>query len=63
MTDKATELIDEALKAVSGRDLVSAQEITDLLLDIRLYLIGEDSRQPIEAGNTEPTSHSGKDRA
>ena len=63
MTDKATEMVDEALKAMSGRELVSAQEITDLLLDIRLYLIGEQARQPIGAAHTEPTSHSGKDRA
>jgi len=37
-----TELVDKALKDISGRDLVSAQEMTDLLLDIRLYLMTED---------------------
>ena len=63
MTDKATEMVDQALKVMSGRELVSAQEITDLLLDIRLYLIGEQARQPIVVTHTEPTSHSGKDRA
>lgn len=41
---KVTELVDNALKEISGRDLVSAQEITDLLLDIRLYLISEDTK-------------------
>jgi len=37
----ATELVDKALKDIAGRDLVSTQEMTDLLLDIRLYLITE----------------------
>lgn len=37
----ATELVDKALKEMSGKSLVSAQEMTDLLLDIRLYLISE----------------------
>lgn len=37
----ATELVDKALKDIAGRDLVSAQEMTDLLLDIRLYLVTE----------------------
>ena len=39
----ATELVDKALKDISGRDLVSAQEMTDLLLDIRLYLVTEEA--------------------
>lgn len=38
----ATELVDKALKDIAGRDLVSAQEMTDLLLDIRLYLVTEE---------------------
>lgn len=38
----ATELVDKALKDISGKSLVSAQEMTDLLLDIRLYLISEE---------------------
>lgn len=32
-------LVDEALSEISGRDLVSTAEMTDLLLDIRLHLI------------------------
>jgi hypothetical protein len=32
-------LVDEALAEISGRDLVSTAEMTDLLLDIRLHLI------------------------
>lgn len=35
-------LVDKALKEISGKSLVSAQEMTDLLLDIRLYLVSED---------------------
>jgi hypothetical protein len=40
--NKATELVDNALREISGRDLVSAKEMTDLLLDIRLYLMTEE---------------------
>lgn len=36
---KISELIDSALSQMSGRDLVSASEMTDLLLDIRLFLM------------------------
>ena len=32
-------LVDQALSAISGRDLVSSSEMTDLLLDIRLHLL------------------------
>ena len=38
-SDPAIELLDQAIKNISGRDLVSTAEITDLLLDIRLYLM------------------------
>ena len=36
-----TELIDKKLSELSGRDLVSVSEMTDFLLDIRLYLMIE----------------------
>ena len=36
---KIAELIDKALTQISGRDLVSTSEMTDLLLDIRLFLM------------------------
>ena len=35
-------LIDRAIRDISGRDLVSTAEMTDLLLDIRLYLMREE---------------------
>lgn len=35
----AVERIDKALVEVSGRDLVSSAEITDLLLDVRQILV------------------------
>lgn len=41
-------LIDDAIRAISGRDLVSTSEMTDLLLDIRLYLLTESSRESSE---------------
>lgn len=45
MTDNnpALNLLDKAIKEISGRDLVSSSEMTDLLLDIRLYLMTEDA--------------------
>lgn len=39
--EAARKLVDEALSEISGRDLVSSAEMTDLLLDIRLYLVTE----------------------
>ena len=39
MTKQITELIDNAIKKISGRQLVSSSEMTDLLLDIRLHLM------------------------
>ena len=39
----AVDLVDKAIKNISGRDLVSTSEMTDLLLDIRLYLMTEDA--------------------
>jgi len=39
MTKQITDLIDNAIKQISGRQLVSSLEMTDLLLDIRLHLM------------------------
>ena len=39
MTKQITDLIDNAIKQISGRQLVSSSEMTDLLLDIRLHLM------------------------
>ncbi len=39
MTKQITNLIDNAIKQISGRQLVSSSEMTDLLLDIRLHLM------------------------
>lgn len=41
--DKAINLVDKAIKDISGQQLVSSAEMTDLLLDIRLYLLTETS--------------------
>lgn len=35
-------LVDEALAGMSGRDLISSAEMTDLLLDIRLHLFANE---------------------
>lgn len=42
-TEKTIEMVDKAIRDISGRDLVSTLEMTDLLLDIRLYLITQAS--------------------
>jgi hypothetical protein len=39
MTKQITDMIDNAIKQISGRQLVSSSEMTDLLLDIRLHLM------------------------
>lgn len=39
MTKQMTDIIDNAIKQISGRQLVSSSEMTDLLLDIRLHLM------------------------
>ena len=35
-------MVDKTIQEINGRDLVSAREMTDLLLDIRLLLMTED---------------------
>lgn len=37
-----TALVDKAIKEISGREIVSTAEMTDLLLDIRLHLMIEE---------------------
>lgn len=39
MTKKTTQMIDDAIKLISGRELLSASEMTDILLDIRLQIL------------------------
>lgn len=48
--NKATDLVDKAIKDISGRELVSSIEMTDLLLDIRLYLIANQEATPAYEG-------------
>jgi hypothetical protein len=46
MTNNNKELktmVDKTIQEINGRDLVSAREMTDLLLDIRLLLMTEDT--------------------
>jgi hypothetical protein len=50
MTKQITDIIDNAIKQISGKQLVSSSEMTDLLLDIRLQhmLAGELAKtQPV----------------
>lgn len=42
LNDELKAILDKRLHEINGRDIVSAQEITDLLLDIRLLLMTED---------------------
>ena len=39
----AVQLVDQAIKDISGQQLVSTAEMTDLLLDIRLYLLTQEA--------------------
>lgn len=41
-----TDMIDQAIKDISGQQLVSSAEMTDLLLDIRLYLLTQSEDLP-----------------
>jgi len=34
-----TDLVDKAINEISGREIVSTAEMTDLLLDIRLHIM------------------------
>lgn len=45
--DKTLKLLDDALVGMTGRELVSSSEITDLLLDIRLHLLTEEVAKPL----------------
>jgi hypothetical protein len=36
---QVTDLVDKALNEISGREIVSTAEMTDLLLDIRLHIM------------------------
>jgi len=38
-TNNAIQLVDAAIAECAGRDIVSASEMTDILLDIRLALM------------------------
>jgi hypothetical protein len=43
MTKQITDIIDNAIKQISGKQLVSSSEMTDLLLDIRLqHMLAEE---------------------
>ena len=35
----AIQMVDKAIGDISGRQIVSSSDMTDLLLDIRLYLL------------------------
>ena len=41
-THQAVELVDKTIKEISGREIVSTDEMTNLLLDIRLFLISQE---------------------
>ena len=46
----AVQLVDQAIKEISGQQLVSSSEMTDLLLDIRLYLLLAEEATPTHEG-------------
>ena len=44
----ATQLVDSLIKECSGRDIVSASQMTDSLLDLRIHLMGISEREKTE---------------
>jgi len=40
-----TQLVDETIQKIAGRELVSSAEMTDLLLDIRLHLMSYEQQK------------------
>jgi hypothetical protein len=42
----AIQMVDKAIGDISGQDLVSSNQMTDLLLDIRLYLLLAEQATP-----------------
>lgn len=44
----ALSLVDSLIKECSGRDIVSASQMTDSLLDIRIHLMGIAEREKSE---------------
>ena len=43
----AIDLVDKTIREISGRDFVSSSEVTDLLLDIRLFLITQPAKEVV----------------
>jgi hypothetical protein len=46
---QAADLVDKAIKEISGRNIIPTSEMTDLLLDIRLYLMSEEATPSYES--------------
>jgi hypothetical protein len=47
---EAMAVIDRALGTMQSRELVSSDEVSDLLLDLRLLLAGLDTGLPVATG-------------
>jgi len=43
----AVQFVDSKLMEVTGRDVVSTSEVTNMLLDIRLFLMGHEVKEQI----------------
>jgi len=46
-SSSAVQFVDAKLAEVIGRDLVSTAEVTNMLLDIRLFLMGQEVKEQI----------------
>jgi hypothetical protein len=49
--DELVKIVDKAIKDISGQQLVSSAQMTDLLLDIRLYLLINEEATPFQSIN------------
>jgi hypothetical protein len=50
-----TQVVDEALERFRGRDLVASSEVVDILLDLRLLLLEEETlSELLDEGSATP---------
>ena len=59
MSQALVTMIDSALKQYRSRDLVSAAEVVDFLLDLRLAAITPDDPDPLEQLLEQESTHAG----
>jgi hypothetical protein len=59
MSQALVTMIDSALEQYRSRDLVSASDVVDFLLDLRLAAIAPDDADPLEQLLEQESTHAG----